>query len=176
MAEAPDNPLFWLSDSLAEELELPALADADADALAEPDADALALDSEDALAEAVADADALAELLWLSAGALALELQAARPKVAARLRDRTAIDFFTADFSFRHTSLCNGAVRSVVGVQAGMSPVYALMLAPRPENSLGCRAAGGPLPRYSHSPLWFKLSRTQRRPARITVGYARGVF
>jgi hypothetical protein len=99
MAEAPDNPLFWLSDSLAEELELPALADADADALAEPDADALALDSEDALAEAVADADALAELLWLSAGALALELQAARPKVAARLRDRTAIVFFTV-FSF----------------------------------------------------------------------------
>ena len=83
MAEAPDNPLFWLSDSLAEELELPALADADADALTEPDA----------------DADALAELLWLSAGALALELQAARPKVAARLRDRTAIVFFTV-FSF----------------------------------------------------------------------------
>lgn len=77
------------------------------DALAEPDADALALDSEDALAEAVADAlaeavadaDALADALWLSAGALALELQAARPKVAARLRDRTAIDFFTV-FSF----------------------------------------------------------------------------
>lgn len=73
------------------------------EALAEPDADALALDSEDALAEAVADAladaDALAELLWLSAGALALELQAARPKVAARLRDRTAIVFFTV-FSF----------------------------------------------------------------------------
>ena len=99
MAEAPDNPLFWLSDSLAEEFELPALADADADALAEPDADALALDSEDALAEAVADADVLAELLWLSAGALALELHAARPKVAARLRDRTAIVFFTV-FSF----------------------------------------------------------------------------
>lgn len=97
MAEAPDNPLFWLSDSLAEELELPALAVADADALAELEADALALDSEDALAEAVADA--LAELLWLSAGALALELQAARPKVAARLRDRTAIVFFTV-FSF----------------------------------------------------------------------------
>ena len=66
--------------------------------------DALALDSEDALAEAVADAladaDALAELLWLSAGALMLVgLHAARPRVAARLRDRTAIDFFTV-FSF----------------------------------------------------------------------------
>ena len=74
------------------------------DALAEPVADALALDSEDALAEAVADAladaDALAELLWLSAGALMLVgLHAARPSVAARLRDRTAIDFFTV-FSF----------------------------------------------------------------------------
>ena len=74
------------------------------DALAEPVADALALDSEDALAEAVADAladaDALAELLWLSAGALMLVgLHAARPRVAARLRDRTAIDFFTV-FSF----------------------------------------------------------------------------
>lgn len=74
------------------------------DALAEPDADALALDSEDALAEAVADAlaaaDALADALWLSAGALMLVgLHAARPRVAARLRDRTAIDFFTV-FSF----------------------------------------------------------------------------
>ena len=129
----------------------------------------------EAVAEAVAEADALADAEELE---LAPELppQAARPRAPAMVRDRTAIDFFTADFSFRHTSLCNGAVRSVVGVQAGMSPVYALMLAPRPENSLGCRAAGGPLPRYSHSPLWFKLSRTQRRPARITFGCARGVF
>ena len=79
MAEAPDSPLFWLSDSLAEALELPAVAEAVADALTE--------------------ADALEEVLWLSAGALALELQAARPKVAARLRDRTAIVFFTV-FSF----------------------------------------------------------------------------
>ena len=38
MEEAPDKPLFWLSDPLAEELELPALADAVADALAEADA------------------------------------------------------------------------------------------------------------------------------------------
>ena len=98
MAEAPDNPLFWLSDSLAEELELPAFAEAGA--LAEADAleEALELPAF-AEADTLADADALAELLWLSAGALALELQAARPKVAARLRDRTAIDFFTV-FSF----------------------------------------------------------------------------
>lgn len=100
MEEAPDKPLFWLSDPLAEELELPALADADA--LAEAVADALA--EADALEEvlwlpAVTEADALEEALELSAGALALELQAARPKVAARLRDRTAIVFFTV-FSF----------------------------------------------------------------------------
>ena len=85
---------------VAEELDAEELLE---DALAEPDADALALESEDAPAEAVADAladaDALAELLWLSAGALMLELHAARPRVAARLRDRTAIDFFTV-FSF----------------------------------------------------------------------------
>ena len=104
-------------------------------------------------AEAVAEADAPADAEGLEVDPPELPPQAARPKVAARLRDRTAIDFFTADFSFRHASLCNGAVRSVVGVQAGMSPVYALMLAPRPENSLGCRAPVDPLPRYSHSPL-----------------------
>lgn len=50
-------------------------------------------------ADALAEADALADALWFSVGALALELHAARPKVAARLRDRTAIDFFTV-FSF----------------------------------------------------------------------------
>ena len=94
IAEAPDSPLFWLSDSLAEALELPAVAEAVADALAEADALEEALEL-----PAVAEADALEEVLWLSAGALALELQAARPKVAARLRDRTAIDFFTV-FSF----------------------------------------------------------------------------
>lgn len=76
---------------MAEELEL--FADADADALAEVAAEVVAA------ADALAEADALADALWLSAGALALELQAARPKVAARLRDRTAIDFFTV-FSF----------------------------------------------------------------------------
>lgn len=85
---------------VAEELDAEELLE---EALAELEADAFALDSEDALAEAVADAlaeaDALEEVLWLSAGALALELQAARPKVAARLRDRTAIVFFTV-FSF----------------------------------------------------------------------------
>lgn len=82
---------------MAEELEL--FAFADADALAEVAAEVVA--AADALeeADALAEADALVEALWLSAGALALELQAARPKVAARLRDRTAIDFFTV-FSF----------------------------------------------------------------------------
>jgi len=89
MEEAPDKPPFWLSDALAEELEL--FACAEADALAEVDAEVAA--------EVVAVADALADALWLSAGALALELHAARPKVAARLRDRTAIVFFTV-FSF----------------------------------------------------------------------------
>ena len=95
MEEAPDKPPFWLSDALAEELEL--FADADADALAEVDAEVAA--EVVAVADALEEADALADALWLSAGALALELHAARPKVAARLRDRTAIVFFTV-FSF----------------------------------------------------------------------------
>jgi len=89
MEEAPDKPPFWLSDALAEELELFGFADALAEVAVEVDA----------FADALEEADALADALWLSAGALALELQAARPKVAARLRDRTAIDFFTV-FSF----------------------------------------------------------------------------
>ena len=93
MAEAPDSPLFWLSDSLAEALELPAVAEAVADALAEADALEEALEL-----PAVAEADALADAEELE---LVPELppQAARPKVAARLRDRTAIVFFTV-FSF----------------------------------------------------------------------------
>jgi hypothetical protein len=94
MEEAPDKPPFWLPDALAEELKLPAFAEAVADALAEADVLEEALEL-----PAVAETDALADALWLSAGALALELQAARPKVAARLRDRTAIVFFTV-FSF----------------------------------------------------------------------------
>ena len=101
MEEAPDKPPFWLPDALAEELEL--FAFAEADALAEVDAEVAAevVAAADALeeAETLAEADTLADALWLSAGALALELHAARPKVAARLRDRTAIDFFTV-FSF----------------------------------------------------------------------------
>lgn len=74
---------------MAEELELFGFADA----LAEVAAEVVAV------ADALEEADALADALWLSAGALALELHAARPKVAARLRDRTAIVFFTV-FSF----------------------------------------------------------------------------
>jgi len=64
-----------------------------ADALAEADALEEALEL-----PAVAEADALADAEELE---LVPELppQAARPKVAARLRDRTAIDFFTV-FSF----------------------------------------------------------------------------
>ena len=74
-------------------------------------------------AEAVAEADAPADAEGLEVDPPELPPQAARPKVAARLRDRTAIDFFTADFSFRHASLCNGAVRSVVDLYSGMPGV-----------------------------------------------------
>ena len=89
MEEAPDKPLFWLSDPLAEELELPALAEAVADALAEADALEEALEL-----PAVAEADALADAEELE---LVPELppQAARPRAPAMVRDRTAIDFFT---------------------------------------------------------------------------------
>lgn len=118
------------------------------DALAEPDADALALDSEDALAEAVADAlaeavadaDALADALWLSAGALMLVgLHAARPRVAARLRDRTAIDFFTV-FSF----LVGSELRWASGVSVRVGLVEralfpASSLAPHPGGTLQAR-------------------------------------
>ena len=55
-------------------------------------------------------------------------------------------------------------------------PVYATMLAPRPESSL--RWCGAPSPAYGSSQLYWSSQRglkTQKRPARITVGYARGV-
>ena len=55
-------------------------------------------------AEAVAEADALEDALWLLSGFFGEDPQAARPSRPARLRDSTAIDFFTADFSFRHAS------------------------------------------------------------------------
>ena len=73
-------------------------------------------------AEAVAEADALADAEGLE---LVPELppQAARPRAPAMVRDRIAIDFFTADFSFRHASLCNGAVRGVVDLYSGMPGV-----------------------------------------------------
>lgn len=75
----------------------------------------------EAVAEAVAEADALADAEELE---LAPELppQAARPKVAARLRDRTTIDFFTV-LSFLYAPLCDGAVRSVVDLYSGMPGV-----------------------------------------------------
>ena len=50
-------------------------------------------------AEALADAD-----LPEATGAFTEGAQAARPSRLATLRDSTAIDFFTADFSFRHAS------------------------------------------------------------------------
>lgn len=50
-------------------------------------------------AEALADAESREATGAFTAGA-----QAARPSRLARLRDNTAIDFFTADFSFRHAS------------------------------------------------------------------------
>ncbi len=50
-------------------------------------------------AEALADAD-----LPEATGAFMEGAQAARPSRLATLRDSTAIDFFTADFSFRHAS------------------------------------------------------------------------
>ena len=50
-------------------------------------------------AEALADAESREATGAFTAGA-----QAARPSRLARLRDSTAIDFFTADFSFRHAS------------------------------------------------------------------------
>ena len=50
-------------------------------------------------AEALADAD-----LPEATGAFTEGAQAARPSRLARLRDSTAIDFFTTGFSFRHTS------------------------------------------------------------------------
>ena len=50
-------------------------------------------------AEALADAESREATGASTAGA-----QAARPSRLATLRDSTAIDFFTADFSFRHAS------------------------------------------------------------------------
>ena len=77
----------------------------------------------EAVAEAVAEADALADAEELELDPPELPPQAARPRAPAMVRDSTAIDFFTADFSFRHVSLCNGAVRSVVDLYSGMPGV-----------------------------------------------------
>ena len=74
-------------------------------------------------AEAVAEADALADAEGLEVDPPELPPQAARPRAPAMVRDRTAIDFFTADFSFRHASLCNGTVRGVVDLYSGMPSV-----------------------------------------------------
>lgn len=96
----------------AEELFADALAELSAldaeDALAELDAEELDFVAEDALAEADAEglteADALEDALELLLGAFGEDPHAARPSRPARLRDSTAIDFFTTDFSFRHAS------------------------------------------------------------------------
>lgn len=114
---------------MAEELELFGFADALAEVAVEVDA----------FADALEEADALADALWLSAGALALELQAARPKVAARLRDRTAIDFFTV-FSF----LVGSELRWASGVSVRVGLVEralfpASSLAPHPGGTLQAR-------------------------------------
>ena len=85
---------------MAEELEVDS-------ALAEEELEEL-VDSEEALEElelfALAEAVALEDALWLLSGLFGEDPQAARPSRPARLRDSTAIDFFTADFSFRHAS------------------------------------------------------------------------
>ena len=84
-------------------------------------------------AEAVAEADALADAEGLEVDPPAeralvsfleeLPPQAARPKVAARLRDRTTIDFFTV-FSFLHAPLCDGAVHGVVDLYSSVPEVH----------------------------------------------------
>ena len=86
-------------DSALAEEELEELVDSE-EALEELELFALA----EALAEAVAEADTLEVALWLLSGFFGEDPQAARPSRPARLRDSTAIDFFTADFSFRHAS------------------------------------------------------------------------
>ena len=73
-------------------------------------------------AEAVAEADALADAEGLEVDPPELPPQAARPKVAARLRDRTTIDFFTV-FSFLHAPLCDGAVHGVVDLYSSVPGV-----------------------------------------------------
>jgi len=74
-------------------------------------------------AEAVAEADALADAEGLEVDPPELPPQAARPKVAARLRDRTTIDFFTV-FSFLHAPLCDGAVHGVVDLYSSVPEVH----------------------------------------------------
>ena len=76
-----------------------------------------------AAAEVLAGAEAVAEAEGLEVDPPELPPQAARPRAPEMVRDRTAIDFFTADFSFRHASLCNGAVRGVVDLYSGMPGV-----------------------------------------------------
>jgi len=85
-----DEPLAWVSDPLVEDL-----------------AEELEVDSalaEEELEELVDSEEALEDALWLLSGLFGEDPQAARPSRPARLRDSTAIDFFTADFSFRHAS------------------------------------------------------------------------
>ena len=69
------------------------------------DGDSLADCESSAEGEAEGEAEALADAESREAtGAFTAGAQAARPSRLATLRDSTAIDFFTADFSFRHAS------------------------------------------------------------------------
>ena len=69
------------------------------------DGDSLADCESSAEGEAEGEAEALADAESREAtGAFTAEAQAARPSRLARLRDNTAIDFFTETFSFRQAS------------------------------------------------------------------------
>ena len=88
------------AEALEEGLEeLSLLAEGDSLADCESSAEGEAEDEAEGEAEALADAESREATGAFTAGA-----QAARPSRLARLRDNTAIDFFTETFSFRQAS------------------------------------------------------------------------
>lgn len=98
---APSPSVEWLlavsrAEALEEGLEELSLL-AEGDSLA--DCESSAESEAEGEAEALADAESREATGAFTAGA-----QAARPSMLARLRDSTAIDFFTAAFSFRQAS------------------------------------------------------------------------